>query len=283
MIFGRRFRVTDFTLEELTRVGVAQELVKALLPLKNQTFYSKREFRERLNRQVPRPLTAEERKIILKFSRPSLFRLEKIISNRSIREWVEAGVFALVAALVIRTFLFGPFKIPTGSMVPTIAVGDHIFATMFSYGVRVPFLGEKLFARPIERGDIVIFPYPIDPSVDYIKRVVAVGGDTIEVREARVIVNGVPADEPFVLVDPLYRNGTELPAQCTPAFGPVQVPPGKVFVMGDNRCNSYDSRIWGFVDASTVKGKGQIIYWSHDPDGGFLGGYRIGRIGKFLQ
>jgi signal peptidase I len=200
-----------------------------------------------------------------------------------VREWVDALVFAIVIAAVVRTFLIAPFKIPSGSMYPTIEVGDHIFATMFDYGIPVPFTDIKLGRQEIQRGDIVIFPFPSDPDIDYIKRVVGRGGETVEMKGEQVYIDGKPLAEPYAWYDPHVVNARRLNGQAPPNFGPIRVPPGKLFVMGDNRYNSSDSRFWGFVDEKTVKGRGWVIYFSHDPGKGWFSGYRIGRIASQLD
>jgi len=215
--------------------------------------------------------------------RRSLLRLERIIPHRATREWVEALIIALAVAVVFRTFLFAPFKIPSGSMIPTIRIGDHLFASKFSYGLPIPFIDARLFAQEVRRGDIVIFPYPLDPSVDYIKRVIGTGGETVEMRGRTVYIDGTPLDEPYAYYDPRIVKQFERRGQPLPDYGPVTVPEGKLFVMGDNRLNSADSRVWGFVDVDDVIGEGLIVYWSHDPRAGLLSGYRLGRIGTILE
>lgn len=290
MRFGRSYQLTDRALRELEESGLNNSVLKELQPLRGQSFAARKDFSTALLGLKGGGQSKAEQKLIFKLSRRSLVGLERFIPNRSLREWVEALIFAVVVAAIVRTFLFAPFKIPSGSMIPTIKIGDHIFATMFSYGVPVPFAGFKLFPSSIKRGDIVIFPYPLDPSVDYIKRAIALEGETVEVRGVTVYINGKALDEPYAYHQPeilaqIRNNGAE------ESFGPVTVPPGKLFVMGDNRFNSADSRAWvdnrgihkPFVDVGTVKGKGQIVYWSHDPDAGLLGGYRLGRIATMLK
>ncbi len=187
-------------------------------------------------------------------------------NNKSVvREYAEAIVVAVLLALFVRTFVVQAFKIPSGSMLPTLQIGDHLLVNKFSYGVKLPVLRTPLIHRqgPV-RGDVVVFRYPRDRSLDYIKRVVAIGGDTVEVRDKQVFVNGKPVVEPHAH----FTNRDIMSAAAGPRdnFGPVTVPEGKIFVMGDNRDNSYDSRFWGFVDLSDVLGKALIIYWSWDVD-----------------
>ena len=282
-LLGRSFQVTETVLAALTQDGLPPELVESLRAINDRKYFSKREFLGDITRLDPAPASRSERKLILRHSRLGFLGLERLVPNRTVREWVEALIFALIIASIVRTFLFAPFKIPSGSMIPTISIGDHIFATMFSYGVPVPFTDIKLFSQEVRRGDIIIFPYPRDPSVDYIKRVIAREDETVAVRNGKVLINGNVLNESYAYFDEsimaLYRRqGRNLPD-----FGPVKVPPGHLFVMGDNRLNSSDSRVWGFVSESAVKGKGQIVYWSHDPREGWMGGYHLSRIGTLLQ
>ena len=181
----------------------------------------------------------------------------------TVREYAEAIIIALVLALFIRTFIVQAFKIPSGSMLPTLQIGDHILVNKFIYGIKVPFSGTVLV--PVdnpEPGDIVVFKYPRDPKLDYIKRVIAVAGDTVEGRDKKIYVNGKPLAD----THGVHTDTRILPASAGPRdnFGPVTVPEGHIFVMGDNRDNSFDGRFWGFVDLKAVRGKAFLIYWSWD-------------------
>lgn len=281
MIFSPSFRLSDLTLKELKEAGVREEVIKALQSKRNKGALSKPQMLALLDGVAH--LEPDEAQLILKLSRQSLLRLERVIPHRGLREWADALIFAFVIAMIVRSFLFAPFKIPSGSMIPTIEVGDHIFATMFSYGLHIPFTDARLFPRTPERGDIVIFPFPGDPSTDYIKRVIARGGEIVEVRGKEVWVNGKVLDEPYAYYDPAKEAAFGVKCEGLRYCGPLTVPPGHLFVMGDNRLDSADSRVWGFVDENTVKGRGRIIYWSHDPRESLLGGYRLGRIGMLLR
>jgi signal peptidase I len=181
------------------------------------------------------------------------------------REYLEAIIIAILLALFIRTFIVQAFKIPSGSMLPTLQIGDHLLVNKFIYGIKNPFTGSTIIplGKP-ERGDIVVFKFPLDRDVDYIKRVVGIAGDTIEIRNKKVFINGKAAKDPHAH----FSLNTILPATAGPRdnFGPIKVPEGKIFCMGDNRDNSYDGRFWGFVDQRDVLGKAFMIYWSWDLD-----------------
>lgn len=186
--------------------------------------------------------------------------------NKSVaREYVEAIVVAVLLALFVRTFIVQAFKIPSGSMLPTLQIGDHLLVSKFSYGVRLPVTGTALIPRQSPaHGDVVVFRFPRDRSLDYIKRVVAIAGDTVEVRDKQVFLNGQQVENPHAYFT--TRDIMSAAAGPRDNFGPVTVPDGKIFVMGDNRDNSYDSRFWGFVDLQDVLGKALVIYWSWDVD-----------------
>jgi signal peptidase I len=179
------------------------------------------------------------------------------MKRSTIWEYTKAIVPAFIFAFVIRSTLVQAYKIPSGSMIPTLLVGDHLLANKFIYGERIPFTDEKIlvFKKP-KSGDIIIFRYPRDPSKDFIKRVVAVAGDVVEERNKQLFVNGKSLVEPYVQ----YTDNSLLVSRDN--FGPYVVPDNKVFVMGDNRDRSYDSRYWGYVDLKDIEGKAFIIYWS---------------------
>ena len=197
--------------------------------------------------------------------------------KRLIREYAEAIITALLLALVIRAFIIQAFKIPSGSMIPTLLIGDHILVNKFIYGTKIPFSDKSILAfKEPEKGDIIVFKFPEDPKKDFIKRVIATGGDTLEERNKIIYVNGKEIKEPYA-----YHGDSFVRTRGDPRdnFGPLIVPENKVFVMGDNRDQSFDSRYWGFVDIKAIKGKALIIYWSWDP-GNRLRFNRIGRLVK---
>jgi len=193
------------------------------------------------------------------------------------REYVEAILIALLLALFIRTFVVQAFKIPSGSMQNTLLIGDHILVNKFIYGVKNPFNDNTLIPlKQPARRDIVVFKYPVNPTQDYIKRVIGVQGDTIEIKNKKVYVNGEPQEEQYAM----FLDNNILPAnvQVRDNMGPITVPENSLFVMGDNRDNSYDSRFWKFVDLKSVKGKAFILYWSWDKEHFAVRWNRIGNL-----
>jgi signal peptidase I len=179
------------------------------------------------------------------------------------REYFEAFGIALVIALVVRTLLLQAFKIPSSSMENTLLVGDHIFVNKFIYGYHIPFTKGRVleFSKP-NRGDIIVFVFPEDPTKDFIKRVVGVPGDVVEVRQKVVYLNGKALTEDYARY--VEGDDPDRAVHTRDDMLPVKVPPGKYFVMGDNRDRSYDSRFWGFVDSDAVIGKALFIYFSID-------------------
>ena len=179
------------------------------------------------------------------------------------REYAEAIIIAVVLALFIRTFVIQAFKIPSGSMLPTLQIGDHLLVNKFLYGIRVPFTGKLLVSfKDPKHGDVVVFRFPEDRKIDYIKRVIGVPGDKVEIKNKALLINGTKIDDPHGH----FTSAKNLPSAMSPKdnFGPITVPEDKIFVMGDNRDNSYDSRFWGYVDQKDILGKAIIIYWSWD-------------------
>jgi signal peptidase I len=206
----------------------------------------------------------------------------KVSVGRWAWEWTKSIVIAFALFLVIRTFLVEAFRIPTGSMENTLLVGDFLLVNKAVYGAQVPLTRSHLpaFSQP-RRGDVVVFVPPHEPGKNYVKRLVGMGGDTLEMRDKVLFVNGQPQTEPYVqFSDPKndvygpnmywqcdYRPAKERDTECRPTrdnWGPVVVPPGRFMVLGDNRDDSEDSRYWGFVHRGAIKGEPLFIYYSFD-------------------
>jgi len=237
--------------------------------------------------------------------------VKKAAGKSKTREYIEAIAIAVVLALMIRAFVVQAFKIPSGSMLETLQIGDHILVNKFTYGIQLPFSDTRylMFNQP-KRGDVIVFSFPKnkekpectsfmnnvsarvgnvfssgnpfylfkDDCRDFIKRVVGVGGDVIEVRDKVVYVNGEPLDEPYtihkdILIEDSLRDN----------FGPFTVPRRTIFVMGDNRDQSYDSRFWGVVDMEEIKGRAFIKYWSWNSNGALTEKVRWERIGELIK
>jgi len=182
-----------------------------------------------------------------------------------IREYVEAGLWALVLTLFLRAFVIQAFRIPSASMQDTLLIGDFLFVNKFEYGPKIPFTQIRLPGiRAPKRGDVIVFQFPQDPSKDFIKRCVATGGETIEIRDKKVSIDGVPLREVYAIhSDPTIRpSGYDYRDN----FGPYTVTKGQLFMMGDNRDNSNDSRFWGPLTMDLVKGRAMFLYWSWNSD-----------------
>jgi signal peptidase I len=221
------------------------------------------------------------------------------------RQYAESIGLALMLAIVLRSSFVQAYVIPSGSMEPTILVGDRILVNKVAYGLRIPETiagvplpgfssGKYLFhAAPIHRGDIIVFTAPYDRSIDLIKRVIGVPGDRVQVIDGVVWRNGERIQDPHAYLS--RSEQTRSPYLATDNFppryarhperdpGPVVVPPGKLFMMGDNRDDSYDSRFWGFVDQNDVEGRASVIYfsWNHNGPGALP--MRWNRLGKVLD
>ena len=219
----------------------------------------------------PRPLTA---------GGLSEARREASAARSRLREVVEVVLSAVIFALFARTFLVQAFVVPSPSMEDTLLIGDHLLVNKFGNAPHGRYLAKLLPYREARRGDIIVFKFPGDPATDYVKRIVALPGDTVEVRGDAVIVNGVG-------VPPHRAHGGAAPAAETAVeetrVGPLRVLPEKYFAMGDNRRESYDSRSWGPVPAANIKGRALLIYWSFEggpPPGGGLLRRALARIGR---
>lgn len=209
---------------------------------------------------------------------------KKETAKSKVQEYIEAIIIAILIAVVIRTFIIQAYKIPSRSMVPALLVGDHLLVNKFIYGIKIPIIRKIIL--PIsdpKRGDIIVFIYPNDRTKDYIKRVIGVGGDKIEIKNKDIFINDKPYKDPFGI----YSDNVTYPAVMQPRdnFGPVNVPQGSLFVMGDNRDESADSRFWGFVDLKDVEGKALIIYWSWNSEeqDNLLKKLRWERLGNMLH
>ena len=215
------------------------------------------------------------------------------------REYFESIVIAVILALFVRTWSFQAFKIPTGSMENNLLIGDHLVVNKFLFA---PAAFEKslLPIRNFRRGDVVVFKSPEDPERDFIKRVIGLPGETLELRHKKIYINGAALEEPYVhYLLPPRSDGEMTSFDKRETYGPVTVPDGHLFVMGDNRDNSQDSRYWGFLPQSYVKGRAVMVYWSFESDAadyerpgleqlfsgitGFVTKTRWGRLGQQIQ
>jgi signal peptidase I len=209
------------------------------------------------------------------------------LKKSTAREYTEAILIALLLALLIRTFIIQAFKIPSGSMENTLLIGDHILVSKFSYGTHIPneipFLDIKLFddivlfSKVPQRGDIIVFKFPKDERRDFIKRVIGLPGDFLRVRRQKIYINKKLFEDTHARHTDPASNDSFVPRDD---FGPVLVPEGYVFVMGDNRENSQDSRYWGFLNIKKIRGKALMIYWSWDRIDNWV---RFERFGKILE
>ena len=196
---------------------------------------------------------------------------EATFKKSTVREYFESIVIAVILALFIRTFVVQAFKIPTGSMEPNLLIGDHLLVNKFALGPTMTSLERAILpVRTIKRGDVIVFKYPEEPDRDFIKRVIGLPGESLEVREKKVYINGKPLDESYAHFLQPPGHASELSEVTSidvrERYGPVTVPPGQYFMMGDNRDNSQDSRYWGFLARDLVKGQAVILYWSYEAD-----------------
>lgn len=191
----------------------------------------------------------------------------------TLKEYVEALIFALILAFFVRSFVIQAFKIPSGSMLETLQIGDHLLVNKFIYGIKIPFT--DITVIPVSEPkfqDIIVFEFPEDPSKDFIKRLIGLPGDRIAILNKQVFRNGKLLEEPYIQ----HTDNQIIPQRDNmPA---IVVPKGKYFVLGDNRDESYDSRFWGLVDGKKIKGKALILYWSWEN----FSNIRWKRIGKIL-
>jgi signal peptidase I len=189
----------------------------------------------------------------------------------TLREYFESIVIAVILALFIRTFVVQAFKIPTGSMEETLLIGDHLLVNKFVFGPAATGAERALLPiGTIKRRDVLVFKYPEEPARDFIKRVIGLPGETVELRDKKVYINGTALDEPYVHFLSPPSGPSELHEVTSfdvrERYGPVTVPPDHYFMMGDNRDNSQDSRYWGFLPRENIKGKSLVIYWSYQAE-----------------
>ena len=184
----------------------------------------------------------------------------------TVREYFESIVIAVILALFVRTWVVQAFKIPTGSMENNLLIGDHLLVNKFVFGPTLNRIERALLPmRDIRRGDVVVFKYPDEPDRDFIKRVIGLPGETIEMKAKKIYINGRPLDEPYVhVLEPAGDAQEVISYDLRENYSLTTVPEGFYFVMGDNRDNSQDSRYWGFLPRSYIKGRALMIYWSYE-------------------
>ena len=200
-----------------------------------------------------------------------------------IKDYLEPLIVAVLIALFIRAFVVQAFQIPSSSMEPTLLIGDYLLVNKFIYGIRIPYTNIKFFQfKKPRRGDVIVFIFPLDPSKDFIKRVIGTEGEKVEIFHNKIYINDTMIDDPwghFVTND--FPRGY---LQRMENFGPVVVPKDSIFVLGDNRDNSEDSRFWGYLHVNAVLGKAMVIYFSWDRNAeSLLDKVRWSRIGKLIH
>uniref|UniRef100_A0A7C4JRX5 Signal peptidase I n=1 Tax=Thermodesulfobacterium geofontis TaxID=1295609 RepID=A0A7C4JRX5_9BACT len=200
-------------------------------------------------------------------------------SKNKLWDWTKSLLIALILALFIRAFIVQAYKIPSGSMIPTLLIGDYLLVNKLAYGIKNPIKDDFIYFWKLpKRQEIVVFTYPQNKKLDFIKRVIGLPGDTVQIVNKKVYVNGKLLKEPYVQ----FSDPEIYPQEISPRdnYGPIKVPPEHIFVLGDNRDQSYDSRFWGFVPVKYLKGKALIIYFSWDSQDFKI---RFNRIGKLIQ
>jgi signal peptidase I len=203
--------------------------------------------------------------------------------KRFIKDYLEPFIMAVLIALFIRTFVVQAFEIPSGSMEPTLLVGDYLLVNKFIYGIRIPYTNVKFlqFKKP-RRGDVIVFIFPLDPSKDFIKRVIGTEGEKVEIIHNKIYINDRLINDPWghFVINDFPRSYL----QRMENFGPVIVPKDSLFVLGDNRDNSEDSRFWGFLNVNAVLGKAFVMYFSWNRNAeSLLAKVRWARIGKSIH
>jgi signal peptidase I len=209
--------------------------------------------------------------------------MENKKSKSKTREYVESLVIAAIIAFFVRSFVIQAFKIPSSSMEPTLLIGDHLLVNRLSYVMKVPFTDKVIFSLgDPSKNDVIVFRYPVEPDKDFIKRVIATPGDTIEIRDKVIYVNGKKIDDKWGF----YSDSLIVPGNINPRdnFGPLKVPKDSYFVMGDNRDRSLDSRFWGIVPKDHLVGRALILYFSWNAKSQDLLDYiRWTRVGKLIK
>jgi signal peptidase I len=205
----------------------------------------------------------------------------------TLREYFESIVIAVILAFFVRTFVVQAFKIPTGSMENNLLIGDHLLVNKFVYSSAPSWIERTLLPLgTIRRGDVLVFKYPEEPERDFIKRVIGLPGETLEVREKKVYINGAPLEEPYTHFLTPALGGSEFNEVTSfdvrERYGPVTIPPDHFFMMGDNRDNSQDSRYWGFLPRANIKGRALLIYWSYEAETEEYQGEGVGATVKRL-
>jgi signal peptidase I len=200
------------------------------------------------------------------------------------REYFESLVIAVILALFVRTWVFQAFKIPTGSMENNLLIGDHLIVNKMIFSPTLTGVERALQPhRDIRRGDVIVFKYPEDPERDFIKRVIGLPGETLELRRKKIFINGKPIEEPYTrFLEPAPADDAPRSDDLRAWYGPVTVPEHQYFMMGDNRDNSQDSRYWGFLPESYVKGKALFIYFSFEENGSLTNMFTDIRWGRIL-
>jgi len=184
--------------------------------------------------------------------------MDKNVVKSQLREWTESIIIAVILALIIRTFVVQAFKIPSGSMIPTFEIGDRIFVSKLVYGAKVPFTNFRLPGiREPKRGDIIVFVSPETPKKDFVKRLIAFGGETVEIKDGSIYIDGKIVDQPASIRAVNYYNNGDYGKESET----IMVPRDSYYVLGDNSASSRDSRYWGFVPKNNVIGKVSLIYW----------------------
>jgi signal peptidase I len=188
------------------------------------------------------------------------------------REYLESLIVAVILALFVRTWVFQAFKIPSGSMEPNLLIGDHLIVNRMVFAPAVTGVERAVLpGRPIQRGDVVVFKFPKEPERDFIKRVVGLPGDELVMRQKAVFINGKKIEEPYAPASAPASPAGQPPGDIRlEEYGPVTVPTGQYFMMGDNRDNSEDSRYWGFMPETYVKGRALFIYFSFNESNGSM-------------